>query len=457
MEANVQNQNEAGREGGESAASAAAPELSQDQLEEHIQAELEKVVGIDQDVLTRYVASLETLPHREAAALVNNLKRNLGEQVLPLLEILAHHPHKPLAEIGIEHLGTVQSIKAAHLLSDINETHPDKKLRKIARKSLYKLKSVGIEVETTPKPLLREVKHQPYKALISAVDVTGSQLIVLAEEMLAGDLHFLQVVANDEEGITDCTSRRGMTKKMFAKFPETLAREMQAMDPMLVEADYHYALSLLLEAERLNDEAGADPPDDYLAVKDFFGLTDEAQPVVNPIYTLLDAETLEQQPQFLRTSKDLLQQQVFLNWLLPVADMEEYAQEILDQEDSVLDLPPHLQEERKEEVLRKVIEAHCGDEMLNRLQKRLEMMAYILHTKENENDAKRALAAAMALEDRSEFALRRHPFLHQLVLDSVNAAQYVIEDGYDPNELDREDYVVERDEEGEIIVRLFSA
>lgn len=456
MEANVQNQNEAGREGGESAASAAAPELSQDQLEEHIQAELEKVVGIDQDVLTRYVASLETLPHREAAALVNNLKRNLGEQVLPLLEILAHHPHKPLAEIGIEHLGTVQSIKAAHLLSDINETHPDKKLRKIARKSLYKLKSVGIEVETTPKPLLREVKHQPYKALISAVDVTGSQLIVLTEEMLAGDLHFLQVVANDFEGITDCTSRRGMTKKMFARFPDTLAREMNAMDPMLVEADYQYALSLVLEAERLNEAAGEDPPDDYLAAKQFFGLT-RSQPGENPLFSLFDAENLKQQPYFLRTSKDLLQQQVFLNWLLPIDEMEEYAQEILDQEDGVIELSPQFQQERKDEVLRKILETHFDEETLNRLQKRLEMMAYILFKKEREDDAKRALAAALAFEDRSESALRRHPFLYQLVLDSVSAAQYVIEDGYDPNELDREDYVVERDEEGEIIVRLFSA
>jgi hypothetical protein len=247
-----------------------------------------------------------------------------------------------------------------------------------------------------------------------------------------------------------------MTKKMFAKFPETLAREMNAMDPMLVEADYQYALSLLLDAERLNDEAGEDPPDDYLAVKGFFGLT-EAQPVASPIYTLLDAENLKQQPYFLRTSKDLLQQQVFLNWLLPVADMEEFAQEVLDQEDSVLELSPQFQQERKDEVLRKILETHFDEEKLNRLQKRLEMMAYILYNKENEDDAKRALAAAMALEDRSESALHHHPFLHQLLLDSVNAAQYIIEDGYDPNELDREDYVVERDEDGEIIVSLFNA
>jgi hypothetical protein len=429
------------------------PELSAENIEAWIVSELAKVVGIDKGMLEKYVEFLGTMKTGVVESMLKKLKSDLGEQLLPLLETMVHHPQKTLAELGIEKLGTIQSFKAAQILSDINDSHPDKTLRKAARKSLYKLRSAGIEVETSHKPLLGELKHERYKAMLSAVDGTGSQLIMLSEEMLAGDLHLLQVLVSDEKGIAECYSRRGITKKMFARLPEAFTRETGSTSPMFVEADYEYTMSLVLEAERLSQAEDRALPDEYVSMKDFFGLN-QAQPVDNPVYRILDAENLKIQPYFLRTSEELFQNDSFLSWLLPIKEMGGYAQELFDQEDTVLELSPQFQQERKEEVYQNVIEAHFGEDAIKRIQRRLGIMAYILFQQKDEEAAKRALTAALSFDETPKIMLKNHPFLRRLILDSIKIAQDVIEDGYDPEEMDREKYLVGRNEEGELGVQL---
>ncbi len=423
------------------------PELSADAIADTLSQELSKVVGLDQDLLHRCVEFLGGMKSQNVAAMLQTLKTSLGEQLLPLLEIMAQHDRAAIAELGIIGMGTVPSFKAAQLLADINETHADKKLRKAARKSLYKLKSVGIEVETTHKPLLRESKHLRYKAMISPIDGTGTQLIMLTQETIAGDLHFLQVVTSDEDGIVECSARRGMTKKMFEKLPENFARQMGSAEPMLVESDYDYAMSLALDAEERSEVI----PDEYLTNKELFELA-QARPMQNPVHQQLDAETLKNQPYFLRASEELFQNDDFLSWHLPIDEMGEYAQELLDQDDTVIELSPQFQHEQQEEVYQKIVEAAFDEEMVKRLQRRLEIMAFVLMQQGKEDDAKKALTASVTLNDSPQERLKDHPFIHQLISTSLSAAQYVIEDGYDPTEITREEYYLRRDEEGEVIV-----
>ncbi len=430
------------------------PELTPETIEARITEELAKVVGIDLEILEQYAAFLGTMPAKTVERLLQALKKDMDEQTLPLLEVMAASEDFRMAELAILQLGSVQSFKVAQLLAQIDEEHPSKAVRKAARKSLYKLKSAGIDVETSHKPLLRDSKHESYKCIMSAVDGSGTQLIILSEEMLAGDLHLLQVVANEETGITEAYSKRGMTKKMFANLPETFAREAGGLRPMLAEADYDYARSLMVEIEAIGVEAGKELPDEYLSMKDFFGLTDvEAAP--NPIYGLIDIGILKQQQNFLRTSEELFQHPTLLSWLLPVNTMGDFAQELLDQEDSVIEVTPQFQQERKEGVYQKVIEAHLDEAAVTRLKRRLEIMAYIFFLQENHEDAKRSLAAAVELSDASPENLKNHPFIHKLIVDSLEVAERVLEDGYDPESVERDEYFVVRDDEGKLVVEFF--
>ena len=122
-------------------------------LIEQIAEELEKVVGIDQERLCAFLGTLQAMPTKEIETILKGLRPRLGEKLLPLLEKMARETNETLAEIGISGLGNIPSLKAAQLLAEINDAHPIKALRKAARKSLYKLKSVGLEIETTVKPL----------------------------------------------------------------------------------------------------------------------------------------------------------------------------------------------------------------------------------------------------------------------------------------------------------------
>ena len=422
-------------------------EYSIDTIESRITEELEKVVGIEQEQLQGQIEFLSTLKTKEVEGLLKKLKKTLGEKMLPLLELMTQQEQAATAELGINALGTIQSFKSAQILSEIHENSTDKKRCKAARKSLYKLKSAGIEIETAHKALLRESKHQAYKALISPIDGTGTQLIILTQEMLAGDLHFLQVVASDEEGIIECTAKRGMTKKMFANLPENFARQMGGNGPMMAEAEYNYAVSLVLDAEAIEE----DVPEDYLAVKDFFGLSAE-NAIKNPVYQRFDLEVLKQESGLLRSSEELFEDDSFLSWHLPIDEVGKYAQELLDQEDTQIELTEQFKQERKEEVYQKLAAEYCDDAYLKRLKQRLEIMAYVAMAQGNEENAQKALIAAVTLEETPKDRLAKHPFLRQILLISLDAAEYVIEDGYNPEEIERDDYILGRDEEGNIMV-----
>ena len=417
-------------------------------LIEQIAEELEKVVGIDQERLQTFLGTLQAMPTKEIETILKGLRPRLGEKLLPLLEKMARETNETLAEIGISGLGNIPSLKAAQLLSEINDAHPIKALRKAARKSLYKLKSVGLEIETTVKPLLGAIKHHRYKALISPVDGTGTQLIFLTQEMMAGDLHFLQVVASDEDGIAECTSRRGMTKKMLAKLPETFAMQIGAHGPMLAETEYDFAMSLLLDAEKVTESL----PEDYESNKEFFELS-AAQNIANPVYQALKVDELKQQPNFQRMSADLFKEDHFLTWHLPLNELADYAQELLDQEDSAIEITPETRQERKEGVYQKVVEAKLTDAVIQRLRRRLEIMAYFFMQQQQTDDAQKALSAAITLGETPAAQLKDHPFIRELLLVSLDATRDVLESGYNPADMDRREYYLDRDDEGKICVK----
>lgn len=417
------------------------------QLAEQIAQELEKVVGIDQAQLRQYIDTISGMLPKEIETLLKSLKGRLGEKLLPLLEEMTRHANEAVAEIGVSGLGTIPSFKAAQFLAEINDTHPLKSVRKAARKSLHKLKTVGIEVETSLKPLLGEIKHTRYKAMMSPVDGTGTQLILLTQEMLAGDLHFLQVVASDEDGIAECTSKRGMTKKMFAKLPETFAMQIGAKEPMLAEVDYEFAMSLLLDAEKVTESL----PEEYESGKNLFELN-QAQAVANPVVSMFDADALKQHPELLKTSAELFQNDHFLSWHLPLNELGDYAQELLDQDDSPIEVSEDVRQERKNDVYQKVIDAKVDETMVQRLKRRLEIMAYVFAQQGKEDDAKKSFMAAISLGETPRADLKAHPFLRELLTISLTATQDVLESGYNPEELDRKEYYLMRDDDGNIRV-----
>jgi len=395
-------------------------------LKKQITEELVKITDIDEGKLSEYVNSLEGLQDTALAKLVSQLTAELEDKALPFLSILGQNPDARLSLGAIEYLGSVQSQKSVDILTQIAEGHPDKKARKSARKSLFRLQSAGLAVKKTPDPELtksreRKARHKPYQAIMSNVDGTGSQLVVLAREMFAGDLHTLQAIVQDAEGIKECHAMRGLTRKSFARFIETMQERVRKESPsemLLVKIDYNYGIRLLREAEKLNEALGTPVPDAYLSVKETF--LESADPTVpNPIYREFDAEKIKTQPHLLNSSWELVTHPLLGSWLFDPEEIKKYAEALEKQQETVLELSPQFLKEQEDAIFHQAL-SELFDENRRVLYKgRLEKTAYILFLQGELENAKRALAAALALDPQSGLPVKNHPLIVELVRRNI--------------------------------------
>lgn len=400
--------------------------MKTEELKEQITEELMKITDIDEGKLSGYIKSLEELDDTELNELIVELSKELEERFLPFLALMGQGANTRIAFTAIESLGGLQSQKSVDILTQIAEGHLDKKIRKSARKSLFRLQSAGLAVKKLLDPDVarsreRKARHKPYQALMSNVDGTGSQLVILAREMLAGDLHTLQVILNEKEGIKDCHAVRGLTKKSFARFIETMLDKVQEENPfemILEKIDYNYGIRLLTEAEKLNEALGTEVPAAYLSVKELF--LESADPTVpNPIYRELDAEQIKAQSYFLSNSVELIVHPLLQSWMFDPKEIKKYVEELEKQEETVLELSPQFTKEREDAVFDQAL-LELFDETRKTLYKeRLEKTAYLLFLQGEPEEAKKALAAAIALDPQTGVRIKDHPLMVELVRRNI--------------------------------------
>jgi hypothetical protein len=399
-------------------------ELSE--LKKQITEELMKITDIDEEKLSGYIKFLENLDEIPLNNLIQGLTRELEEKALPFLSLLGRSPQSKLSQKALESLGSIQSQKSVDILTQIAETHPDKKVRKSARTSLYKLQSAGLAVRRPLDPEVarsreRKVKHKPYEAMMSNVDGAGFQFVILAREMFAGDLYILQSVISEEEGLKECHGMRGLTKKSFVRFIDTLTeriRQEGLPNLTLVKIDYNYGVRLIVEAEKLNKTLGTEVPSAYLSVKELF--LESADPTVpHPIYQVLDAEKIKSQPHLLSSSAELISHPLLESWFFAPEKIKNYANELKKQEETVLELSPQFIKEREEAIFDQALSALFDDKHKLLYKERLEKTAYILFTRGETEEAKKALAAALALDPQSRIPVKNHPLIVELVRRNI--------------------------------------
>ena len=116
------------------------------------------------------------------------------------------------------------------------------------------------------------------------------------------------------------------------------------------------------------------------------------------IFTRLDAEAVRAQPQLVADSATLLEEKEFRTWFFDREALKPYIDEMLEAKSSPLILHPTQQQERFRIAVERAIEELFGGEMRLSWVRRLEEMAYFLHETGRPEQAKGALAAALALQ-----------------------------------------------------------
>jgi predicted metalloprotease len=303
------------------------------------------------------------------------------------------------------------------LLQRMFEATRDKKVRKMIKRSLYRLKSKGIMVEEVfpgrEHSILRPLQGEAREGFGSGIDFLGYRVLWLILPHPGRGLRVMDGVVSDREGIVDF-SQEEMSRKEF----RTFFKEMKEKNPFpMVGMDPSYVAYLFTQAYQLNPGRKGASSQTYLQAKREIETIkkDYAKPL---IYAYLQGDEIARDDRFLRKGADLLQTDIFSSWRVEEDQIRPYAEEVREAEESRIVLHPSQKELRIQGIYQKALAELFSGERKFLYQRRLEEMAYVLLKSGKEEEAKISLSVAIDLEKPLN-PIQPSPFLLQLVIKSI--------------------------------------
>jgi hypothetical protein len=316
-----------------------------------------------------------------------------------------------------ELLATIPDVKIAKLLRRMLAVSGDRKVRKIIKRSLYRLKGKGIAVEEVlpdkKDSVLRPLKAETKEGFGSGIDFLGHRFLLLVIPHVGRGLSVRQGVTSDMQGLVDF-SREEMTRKGFRSFFE----EVRENNPLpFVEMEPSYVGFLFAQAYQLTLEKGGTLPQDYLRSKTEIESIkkDYERPLV---YSYLQTDEIAGDERILRRGGDLLKTDVFNSWRIEEDLIKSYADEVWEAEESKILLNKAQKEARFQGIYQKAMSELFSEERRLLYKRRLEEVAYLLFKLGRSEEMKISLAVAIDLEKPLN-VIQPNPFLFQLVVRSI--------------------------------------
>ncbi len=316
-----------------------------------------------------------------------------------------------------EFMVTIPDRLTGRLLQRMFEVTQDKKVRKMIKRSLYRLKSKGVVVEEVlsdkGRSILRPIPGEAKEGFASGIDFLGHRVLWLILPHPGRGFEVMHGVVSDREGMVDF-SQEEMTRKGF----RTFFKEVKEKNPFpIVEIEPSYVAWLFAQAYRINLEKKGTPPQGYLQAKSEIERIkkDYAKPL---IYSVLPANDIAGDDRLLSKGGDLLKADVFSSWRIEEEHIRPYADEVQEAEESKIVLNPGQKEARFQGVYQRALTELFSGERRFLYQRRLEEMAYVLFKLGKGEEARISLSVATDLEKPFN-PIQPSPFLFQLVTKSI--------------------------------------
>ncbi len=326
----------------------------------------------------------------------------------------------------VEQLAIIPDEKIVRIFHRILEAADGKKLRKMIKRSLYRLKGKGIAVKDIPLDRGRSILHplqvELPKGYGSSIDFLGHRLLLLALPYTGRGWMVMEGLTSDTEGLIDFSGNE-MTRKGFREFFEGIQGERQF--PM-VEMEPSYVGFLFTQSYQLTLEKKRTPPQGYLHLKkEIESIKKEyAKPL---IYSYLKPDEIVGNDRILMRAGDLLKADLFSSWLIEKEQIQPYADIVWEADESKIVLTKIQKEARFQEIYQRAMSELFPEERRFIYQRRLEEMAYLLLKMKREDEAITSLSAAINLEKPMN-PIQPNPFLLQLVIKSIFA---LLKEAYD--------------------------
>lgn len=317
---------------------------------------------------------------------------------------------------SIESLADEKTVDAANRLQDLELTTTDKGFRKAVRAALYRLKLAGIVPDRKP-VATRNGNAAPggdlLRAFTTAADGAGNRLLLfLVGDPDGGASTLLQILVNDIEGVKSCTTLRIPRRDL----PERLARFEAQLDSglALTEMDPEYVRHLLAASRAKSAALKQTSPRDLLPwIKVIGDPTTDFSPA---IYNRVTKAEIEADKEIDRDPGALFNLIWFEPWFFAAEDTFPWLAEMqaLSVSASTGEQPDGF-----DDLVARVAEVLMNPAMLPLYVTRLEESAEVLWRCGKEQEAKMALAHAIALQ--SEAPVASIPFVHEIVQRTLGA------------------------------------
>ncbi len=314
----------------------------------------------------------------------------------PIAVLQAAIGQDPAGDLAIAHrLGGIATAESADALRGIEAISSDKLVIKEIRRALYRLEQQGVTgalPEAQSKSFVLPTATADIEGYLSPPDGRGDQLIWLVKPHSGGLLHLFAVL-NDPQGLKEVFAAEISRKQLRAASDDLLTKH----EIRMVEAPWRYCDFTINRALEWAQARNEPVHGDYRSLR----LRFTHEPWIEsaaPVYEQMDADSVVNEPLWLRDSASLMQEKEFRTWFFPPEELGPYLNELMGMKDSLLVLSEFQQKERFAQTIERAVTEIFGGEDQMSWVRRFETMAYVLYKTARHDAARRAFAVALALK-----------------------------------------------------------
>ncbi|TMC20043.1 MAG: HEAT repeat domain-containing protein [Chloroflexi bacterium] len=291
-----------------------------------MQTRLLELVGQSEMGVESVLEDVAAMPVERRLAFVYWLGGSNDPRAAHLLIPLLENPSSKVAVAAIEaleHLGQIAATQAIPALNHLIATTSNRTLKQNARAVLGRLTMLSAPgAEDAAMAEAREAPLPSYKARVSFIDGSGTQLIMLSWQRPDGLLKGVNVLFQDQWGIKDCYGLDEMEVRRW----EDLITDLQEQGFMSFQTPFEYARTLVVEARALNRRTRRKLPVAYSIWRPLIEAVKPEQKEARTFPTILEPQPLDEQVIALaQHGADLYHLSEFTSWLYqPTSDIDPY-------------------------------------------------------------------------------------------------------------------------------------
>jgi hypothetical protein len=324
-----------------------------------------------------------------------------GERFIQFVESLKPFIQRsvPFTLAFVEALGSTSSPVAVKVLQTLQEIPAEKPVRRALKTALYRLERQGLvrkeeETESEPRILIPRPADRQAEAWASWPESQGERGMVLKLPD-AGRGYVMAIAVVNSEGVFHEFEAIQTTRKGV----RALLDKMTGGGPgRLIEIPVEHFRFLIEEVAEIYLRQENELPAGYESIHKY--LASWVEVVSSPhVYNLLDEQEIVEDPILLRTSDSLLEVQPFVSWRLPEGLIQSFVEKIKELSESRLVISQSTQMEWTAQIYREAAAEIFTPELRQHYRRLLEETAMLLHLTDRQQEAKRALAVAIDLEN----------------------------------------------------------